>query len=232
MGFGILFIGYFMAMLMSINAIGSVIRLLGYALVLVATRKLSKYHRAFDAVSLATALMMAVSLLLVVYDASSFLYEQVIVDTQLLPPVFRTVVGYIEMALTFVFSAVLLWAIRLIAIQTDVHKIAVSAVRNFVFICVYYVLSLIGLLPFAFAQKYAAIVGAPVLILYFVWIILNLVLIYSCYARICDEDDVDMEQKPSRFEFVNNMRRESERRREAANQKYAQKMRERKQRRK
>jgi hypothetical protein len=232
MGFGILFIGYFMAMLMSINAVGSVIRLLGYALVLVATRKLSKYHRAFDAVSLATALMMAVSLLLVVYDASSFLYEQVIVDTQLLPPVFRTVVGYIEMALTFVFSAVLLWAIRLIAIQTDVHKIAVSAVRNFVFICVYYVLSLIGLLPFAFAQKYAAIVGAPVLILYFVWIILNIVLIYSCYARICDEDDVDMEQKPSRFEFVNNMRRESEKRREAANQKYAQKMRERKQKRK
>ena len=232
MGFGILFIGYFMAMLMSINAIGSVIRLLGYALVLVATRKLSKYHRAFDAVSLATALMMAVSLLLVVYDASSFLYEQVIVDTQLLPPVFRTVVGYIEMALTFVFSAVLLWAIRLIAIQTDVHKIAVSAVRNFVFICVYYVLSLIGLLPFAFAQKYASTVGAPVLILYFVWIILNLVLIYSCYARICDEDDVDMEQKPSRFEFVNNMRRESEKRREAANEKYAQKMRERKQKRK
>jgi lysylphosphatidylglycerol synthetase-like protein (DUF2156 family) len=176
--------------------------------------------------------MMAVSLLLVVYDASSFLYEQVLVDTQLLPPVFRTVVGYIEMALTFVFSAVLLWAIRLIAIQTDVPKIAVSAVRNFVFICVYYVLSLIGLLPFAFAQKYASIVGAPVLILYFVWIILNLVLIYSCYARICDEDDVDMEQKPSRFEFVNNMRRESEKRREAANQKYAQKMRERKQKRK
>jgi hypothetical protein len=232
MGFGILFIGYFLAMLMSINAVGSVIRLLGYALVLVATRRLSKYHRAFDAVSLATVLMLAVSLLLVVYDASSFLYEQVIVDTQLLPPVFRTVVGYIEMALTFVFSAVLLWAIRLIAIQTDVRKIAVSAVRNFVFICVYYVLSLIGLLPFAFAQKYAAIVGAPVLILYFVWIILNLVLIYSCYARICDEDDVDMEQKPSRFEFVNNMRRESEKRREAANQKYAQKMRERKQKRK
>ena len=232
MGFGILFIGYFMATLMSINTIGSVMRLLGYVLVLVATRKLSKYHRAFDAVSLATALMMAVSLLLVVYDASSFLYEMLIVDTQLLPPAFRTVVGYVEMALTFVFSAVLLWAIRLIAIQTQVQKIAVGAVRNFVFICIYYVLSLIGMLPFPFAQKYTSVVGAPVLILYFVWIILNLVLIYTCYARICDEDDVDMEQKPSRFEFVNNMRRESEARREAANQKYAQKLRQRKERRK
>ena len=232
MGFGILFIGYFMATLMSINTIGSVMRLLGYALVLVATRKLSKYHRAFDAVSLATALMMAVSLLLVVYDASSFLYEMLIIDAQLLPPAFRTVVGYVEMALTFVFSAVLLWAIRLIAIQTQVQKIAVGAVRNFVFICIYYVLSLIGMLPFPFAQTYASVVGAPVLILYFVWIVLNLVLIYTCYARICDEDDVDMEQKPSRFEFVNNMRRESEARREAANQKYAQKLRQRKERRK
>ena len=55
--------------------------------------------------------------------------------------------------------------------------------------------------------------AAPALLLYFAWIILNLILIYSCYARICDENDVDMEVKPSRFAFVNRMRQKSEERR-------------------
>ena len=67
------------------------------------------------------------------------------------------------------------------------------------------------------AKEYAVYFSAPVLILYFVCIILNLVLIFSCYSRICDENDVDMARKPSRFAFVNKLRGESEQRqREAA----------------
>ena len=50
--------------------------------------------------------------------------------------------------------------------------------------------------------------GLPLLLLNFAWIILDLVLIASCYSRICDENDVDMERKPSRFAFVNKIRAE------------------------
>lgn len=232
MGFGILFIGYFMATLMSINAIGSVMRLIGYSIVLVATRKIYKYNRTFVLVSLTSAVMIVISLLLVVYDGAHVLYEQMIFGAMPFPPLFRTVVGYVEMGASFVFNAALLYAIRSIALETEVTKIAVSSVRNFIFICVYYVIMLIGYLPFAFVKDYAAAFGAPALILYFVWIILNLVLIYSCYARICDESDVEMLQKPSRFEFVNKMRRESEERRLAADQKYAQRKKQKRERRK
>ena len=70
-------------------------------------------------------------------------------------------------------------------------------------------------------KEYTKYFSGPVLILYFVWIIFNLVLIYSCYARICDESDVDMEQKPSRFAFVNKMRAESEERSRAAAERQA-----------
>jgi hypothetical protein len=45
---------------------------------------------------------------------------------------------------------------------------------------------------------------------------MNLYLIFRCYAEICDQSDVDMERKPSRFAFVNNYRDEMDRRRAAA----------------
>ena len=160
--------------------------------------------------------MMAVSALLAVNDVWSFMYEELLVNSLPFGEKFRTVVGYVEMIAAFIFNASMLYAIRGIAIETDVEKIAVNSVRNFVFICIYYVLYFIGILPFAFAKEYAKFFSAPVLILYFVWIIFNLVLIYSCYARICDENDVDMQRKPSRFAFVNKMREESEQRAQAA----------------
>ena len=53
-------------------------------------------------------------------------------------------------------------------------------------------------------------------LLYFAWIILDLVLIFKCYAKICDEDDVDMPLKKSRFAFVNKFREETARREQKA----------------
>ena len=49
-----------------------------------------------------------------------------------------------------------------------------------------------------------------------VWIVLQIVLIFSCYARICDEGDVEMERKPSRFAFVNKFRAELDAKQEKA----------------
>jgi hypothetical protein len=117
------------------------------------------------------------------------------------------------MSVTFIFNGAMLYAIRAIAIDTDVPRISVSAVRNFVFVCIYYILNLLPYLPFKIFDDFGKYFAAPALLLYFAWIILNLILIYSCYARICDENDVDMEVKPSRFAFVNRMRQKSEERR-------------------
>lgn len=213
MGFGWLFIGYFMATLMSINMFGSYFRLLGYCIILFSSAKLRKYNRSFGYMSIASVLMIAVSLLLVTADISSYLYELMILDSNLLGESFKTVVGYIEMSVTFIFNGAMLYAIRAIAIDTDVPKISVSAVRNFVFVCIYYILNLLPYLPFKIFDDFGKYFAAPALLLYFAWIILNLILIYSCYARICDENDVDMEVKPSRFAFVNRMRQKSEERR-------------------
>ncbi len=217
MGFGLLFIGYMLATLMAVNSFGSFIRIIGYSIILIASGKLGKYNRSFLWMSAASVLMIAVSALLAAADVSRFMYEQLLINSNPLGDTYRLACGYAEMALSFAFHVAMLNAIRIIAMETDVRKNATAAVRNLVFIIIYNLIYVFMLLPFE-AGKYFA---APALLIYFVYIILDLVLIYSCYARICDESDVEMEQKPSRFAFVNKMRAESEQRRLDAAQKRA-----------
>lgn len=213
MGFGWLIVGYFMAMLMSINMFGSYFRLLGYCIILLSSLRLRRYNRGFGYMSIASVLMLLVSLMLVSADISLYLYDLMVIDVNVLGDNFKTIVGYVEMGTVFVFNATMLYGIRAIAEETGETKISVSAVRNFVFVCIYYVLNVLSFLPFKAFEDFGKYFSAPALLLYFAWIILNLVLIYSCYARICDENDVDMEIKPSRFAFVNKMRQSAEERR-------------------
>ncbi len=205
MGFGLLFFGYFATMLMSVNQFGAFIKLAGYALILIASCKLNKYHGSFLWLSISSVLMMAVYVAMVASNVSQFLYEQLIIDVQPLGQAYQNICSYIEAAATFVFHAAMLSAIRAIAVETGVFKNAVSAVRNLVFVCLYYVLYLLAMLPLSISKYFSL----AAVVVFFVFIILNLVLIYSCYARICDECDVEMEQKPSRFAFVNKMRQEA-----------------------
>ncbi len=208
MGFGLLFIGYFVATLMTMNAAGAFIRMLGCSIILIASTKLSKYNRSFMYLTLSSAAMIIISAFVAAADVTSFLYEQLLINTNPLSGAYANICSYINFAVSFVFNTALLYAIKCIATETQVHKNAVSAIRNWVFICIYYILAILSLLPFEFA-KY---LNLPAIIIYLIWIVLNLILIYSCYARICDESDIEMAQKPSRFAFVNKMRAESERR--------------------
>jgi hypothetical protein len=216
MGFGLLFIGYFIATLMSVHIYGAYVSLVGYGIVFIASVKLSKYNSSFRFLEAGAILMIVTYGLISASGIASFLYDEMLVSTKLLGDSFDSIMGKVEMAVSFLFVAAMLWAIRAIAKETNVEKIVYNSARNFVFLVVYYVLFLISYLPFDFTTEYIAAFGGFVTALNFVIIVLNLVLIFSCYARICDENDVDMAQKPSRFAFVNKYRAESERRREKA----------------
>ena len=124
------------------------------------------------------------------------------------------------------FTASLCFSIRAIANETEVNKISIAAVRNFAFTVIYFVLYIVAYIPLSFLKDYGKYFGTPVFILYIVIIFMNLHMIFSCYAKICDESDVDMKQKPSRFAVVNHFREEGERRRAEADAKYDKKKRE------
>ncbi len=213
MGFGLLFIGYFMATLMTINKAGFIARLVGYALVIIASRKLSRYNRSFVLLICSSILMLAVSVMLAISDVSKLLYDALLISVQPFGETYVLACAYAEMIMFFLFNATLLYALRAISIETGVLRNAAAALRNLIFVCSYFVLYVLSRLPVSFA-KYLSLTAVMI---YFFFIVLNLILIFSCYARICDECDVDMERKPSRFAFVNKMREESERHaREAA----------------
>ena len=218
MGFGLLFIGYFLTMINSpiFGLFGTVIRVGGCALMLCAAVKLGKYNKAFNLTFIGAVLMAVISAVLLAVNVDDFLYSNLITSDKLFSDFAKNVIGYTEQGVSFVFNSLLLWAILKIAKETEAKKISIAAIRNYIFVCAYYLMYVISFLPFSGIRAAQSEFAVITWILYFVWIGLNLFLLFNCYATICDENDVDMERKPSKFEFVNKFRDEFERKSQKA----------------
>ena len=114
------------------------------------------------------------------------------------------------------FHAFLLYAIFQISKETGVKKLSDASVRNFVFICFYNLVSLLDYLPIPAFDTVQGEMKIISIILYFSYMLLNLLLFGQCYANICDEKDAEMNRKASRFAWVNSFREEFDRREEKA----------------
>ena len=223
MGFGLLFLGYFITFLMSMNTYGVIFRLVGCIVMCRGACKLTAYNRYFVPVKYAAAAMILLSLLNSGYQLFAYLYDNMLISVNVASSLTSNIILYTEAAAVLVFNLLLYLAARKIAIETDVQKIVVSSWRNTICISLYYLLYVIGMLPTPFKASYNKIMGLPIMVLYILWIVFGLTLLASCYARICDEADVEMERKPSRFEFINKMREEldaKEKRARAADAQY------------
>lgn len=223
MGFGLLLMGYFLGMVMSLNIFGAFFRLAGFALAAYAARKLSDYHKGFSFLTLASMLSVAVSVLGAISSLSAFLYDNMIVAEKLIGDGLATAFGYARYGAELIFTVALCVAISLIAKETGEQKLRYVAIRNLALYCVYFVLQIICWLPHEYVGTLLQITALPAVaqLAGFALILLNLLMIFSCYRRICDESDVDMPQKPSKFEFVNQMRAEREEKEKARQAKFA-----------
>ena len=219
MGFGLLFIGYFVASLGFV----SVLRLAGYMLTAYSAKKLKQYNTAFGFFEIASGVMLVASFVSTVIDLLGLIMGEGVVGDTLI-----SIIKNAEVILSCAYNIVMLLSIRQIALETEERKISLGAVRNGVFVVIYAVVYMISRLPFEFT-KYLSL---PLILVQFLWILLNILLIFSCYAKICDEGDVNMERKPSRFAFVNEMRAQSEARQRERDEMYAERERQKKKRRK
>ncbi len=206
MGFGLLFLGYFAMTLMTFNPVGVLAQIIGYTLMLVASVKLNVYNIKFRWLAIACGIMIAISCAIAVSDISQFLYDNLIIKSQPFGNTYNNIFNYVQLTGMFLMHTALLASIRSISIETGVLKNAMAAIRNYVFVCLYFVLWLLATTVNAIST-YCLIAAV---ITYFIYAIANNILIFSCYAKICDECDVEMEQKPSRFAFVNKMRAQSQ----------------------
>lgn len=220
MGFGWLLCGYFISTFMTFHGAGNFVRLLGYGLIICSAKKLRRYHDSFLWMEIGAILMLCVTGALAFSDVTGFLYENLVLNTKFVSDGVRDGIGYAEQIVSLIFQTSMLYAIRDIAKETEVKKVSDGAVRNFVFLCMYYLAYAVNLLITTENQKVLVALAGSVWILYFACILLNHWLIFSAYAQICDEEDVDMAQKPSRFAFVNRFREKTEEKNQRAREEY------------
>lgn len=217
MGFGILFLGYFATTMMEIPLsmilpvdLGGVVKLLGYVLIIIAAKKLFEYNSTFKSLIVSSFLMACISSFEALVDITVFLDEYQIAvfpfSNAFAYLKNAQVIDYIYFGLLIIFVSTLCLSIKHIARDTELKNIEIAATRNFVFYCILLVIQAITFIPF----KYKAYFGVAFIIIQIICWGLNLYMLFSCYAKICDPDDVDMKQKPSRFSFINQKREEQE----------------------
>lgn len=212
MGFGILFISYLLSFFISLVNYGYVIRLAGYAMMALALLKLREYGREFT-------YPLVASVALIVYGIYDFVYQGAGAISVQLPSFFDAAFGvmeYISIGVIVVFNVALLYAVYSITSRLELYKQRNAAVRNIIFVLVYFVLTVLAIGPLRGNTVYTKYFGLPTLLLQLAWIILNSVLIFSCYMYICPEGDEDMPRKKSKFGFIDKLIDESDRRMEQA----------------
>lgn len=211
MGFGLLFIGYFIAFLMSFHKYGFLCRIIGYYLIFSSVQKLSEYKNDITR----TAIPLLTLILCGVYDAGALISESIFFAP--FPQALTYSVDLMEVALGFLLHIYLLRAIIALGEDTELPKICSFARWNLVGVTFHLILNVIlstaqlciSLFP-SFGgealQALASILVRATLLVGILYPILMLVLLHSCYAQICAPEDLEMKPKPSRFSFINKSR--------------------------
>ncbi len=196
MGFGLMFVGYFFAYLISLVLVP---KILGYAIMVWATVKLSAFDLKFK-----KGLPVLGGLILVsAYSLVGDIFRYFSMDVTLFNGVVPNVIAVIEEVLVLVFHAFLMLAIANIAKETGLEKIRFSAMRNLLIIGI----AEVAYTVMIFLPKNESIqaVFLGVIILRFIWIFCNLFLLASCYRMICEEGDESMPEKEINVPVIKQM---------------------------
>ncbi|MBQ7337306.1 MAG: hypothetical protein IJW40_02510 [Clostridia bacterium] len=212
MGFGVLFIGYFLEFLLGLNRIGVFTHVIGYMVIFVGLSRLRLYCHKFR-----YALYMTIPLMLLsAYRTFEGLAELFVLDYPFVTDTATMLVQWADLALVLLFHIFLAIAMMEICNRTGVKKNAIRAMQNMVIVVIYVVLQ--ACLMLLDGTTIATLLYGLSLLLNLLWVICNLVLLGSCYMRICPagEENSVKEPKPSRFAFVNRLREKYRRSEEKA----------------
>lgn len=195
MGFGLLFFACFLAYFGALTPIGIFTYMLGAALMLYALYKLSSLNKMFVVSALGSALLTLVSLVIVVmfifgYDSNT-VYSSLVYVQNYLAPVLLIMIHI---------------AIYITAKEVGLNKIQGWTIVNNVFILGYIVCDILSL--FIVGEVATPRLGLVCTIAQVLYSLFMLVILFNCYARICYEDDRNMESNSSGvpvFDFLNKM---------------------------
>ena len=210
MGFGTLFIGYFLLLNLTYYTLTDVI---AAAVMLLGLYKLSPVNKYFRFCAISCAVFLAFSL----GEFGIGIYEMFMKPIS--SPALISAMSIIRSVIICALTLFMLKGVELVAKEVEVENLPKKALRAFVATAIIYAMWIILEVPVI--DSYAlAVISVMTILATIVLLIINLSVIYSCYMRICMPSDLaPSKQKPSRFGFVNEYRaRKEEREKEAAKQ--------------
>lgn len=214
MGFGLLFIGYFIAFLMSVNNYAFAFQIVGYAIMFSAIGKLSEYKHRLSHTTVPLFLLSLCAL----FDAGHLLARLTSVQLSLFSDQNQFLISLFSVAISMVFQVLLLLGIREIGKDAEADGIPPRALWCIVVVCLVGIwkiaLSLLGTSPSIESSNAFRLLTLGAALVSLLYPIVILAFLFSCYAKICAPDDTEMEARPSRFAFVNRLREERERKAE------------------
>ena len=208
MGFGILFIGYFLLLNFAFSAFTDAISAI---LMLYALYKLSEINKEFRRATYAALILLVFGITELVIEALDMFVGLGDITAM------TSVLALIRYLLVGLLTILMLRGIRDVAAEVKLHVLSDKARRCSIMTLIIYsvnaLLEIIGLMPVSAAVFYYFAVIMIVLTLTI--IIMNLTAIYSAYMRICMPNEKEYTEKESRFAFVNAFRKhEAEKERE------------------
>ena len=192
MGFGLLFFACFLTYFGALTPIGAFTYVLGSAIMLYALYKLSAENIFFAISAVLSALLMLLSMVIVVLDVFGSVGTLYLVLVE------------IQVYVAPLLLITMLVATYKIAKAVDLRKIQAWSVVNVFFVSIYLVCDMVSL--FVYNAEALKRLGLVCLITQVMFSAFMLVILFNCYARICYEDDKDMQGKNSGipiFNFLN-----------------------------
>ncbi len=203
MGFGTLFIGYIFLLNISFYAYTDA---LAGALMLLALEKLRVWNKGFKASFFATIPFFLIGIF-------EFVLKLLAMFSVAVAPALSVTLAVLRMLALCPLHLCLLVGIKQITKEVGLDKMEGRAMMMLPFSPLIHVCQSFFEIPSLFSgvkEQNLLTVRFILLIASLVFSFVMLSFIYKCYARICLPSDVNMEQKPSRFRFVNEYRAKKE----------------------
>lgn len=197
MGFGYLLVGYILAFVFSLGSVYFFQDILGALVMLVGLSQLAQHGTNF-----LRAMWVDIAYLLISFGRAMLM----MLDIMKAESVWATVFGLLIPAVSLVLQFFLFAGIYYLAQQVELEKEAQKAKGTLVRIFSYYILHIIAYLVTPFLGNAAGnITGLLVTVYGLVVLIMNVVLLHSCYCRICLKGQENGERTLSRYEWLNKL---------------------------
>ena len=204
MGFGTLFVGYFLLLNITYYSFTDVIAGLVIAIGLY---KLSSVNSHFKKAAIPSLVFSFLGFAELLVEAYNMFFERLDLT------VYNYIVGPLRYALIALITLFMLYGIEAVCHEVDLPKIQKKSRVLIPFSLSIFLFSSIFELPLLslwFDTYTVAVIGLLVLTAYLIVVILNLTAVYSSYICICMPSDLKKSPKRSKIEFVNKFRQHEE----------------------